>query len=68
MEKQRSAITTLLRGTWCEKGPDGTADHEGIGAMNCMHQLRREGTELSPANLLIYCTTYMKLKCDGALN
>ena len=57
-----------LRGTWCDKGDDGTADPTGIGATNCMYELKRRGTELSEAELLIYCRTYMKLKCDGALN
>jgi len=57
-----------LRGTWCEKDTDGTADPTGIGATNCMYELKRRGTELSDGELLIYCRTYMKLKCDGALN
>lgn len=63
-----------LRGTWCDKSADGSvADPTGIGTANCMFELKRDGknrigSKLSDTELLIFCRTYMKLKCDRALH
>lgn len=56
-----------LRGTWCEKGEDGKADPNGIGQANCVMQFKRAGSGLTDGELLVFCRSYMKLKCDKVL-
>jgi len=57
-----------LRRIPCEKSEDGTIiDPDGIGQLNCVVELERQGTIVPKAELVLYCQQYLKLKCEKSL-
>ena len=57
-----------LRRIPCEKSDDGEIiDPEGIGHLNCVAELKRQGTTVPEADIILYCQMYLKLKCEKSL-
>lgn len=57
-----------LRRIPCEKSDDGTIiDPDGIGQLNCVAELERQGTTVSKVEIGLYCQQYLKLKCEKSL-
>jgi len=59
--------TSLIYEVLFQPGKDGKADPNGIGQANCVMQFKRAGSGLTDGELLVFCRSYMKLKCDKVL-
>ena len=57
----------IIEGGVFQPGKDGKADPNGIGQANCVMEFKRRGTGLTDAELIVFCRSYMKLKCDKVL-
>ena len=57
-----------LRRIKCEKSEDGSIiDPTGIAQLNCVAELRRQGTNVDKQDQIMYCQTYLMLKCEKSL-
>ena len=56
-----------LRRIQVQTSPEGVIDPTGIGQMNCVAELLRQGTNVDEKDIVLFCQMYIKLKAEKSM-